>query len=53
MKDVFCEKGISTTASSHMLENFVPPYESTVTERLKQAGIVSIGKLNLDEYAMG
>ncbi len=53
VKDVFCEKGISTTASSHMLENFVPPYESTVTERLKQAGMVSIGKLNLDEYAMG
>jgi aspartyl-tRNA(Asn)/glutamyl-tRNA(Gln) amidotransferase subunit A len=52
-KDVFCEKGVPTTASSNMLANFVPPYESTVTARLKAAGAVSMGKLNMDEYAMG
>ncbi len=53
VKDVFCEKGVRTTASSKMLTNFVAPYESTVTARLKAAGAVSMGKLNLDEYAMG
>jgi aspartyl-tRNA(Asn)/glutamyl-tRNA(Gln) amidotransferase subunit A len=53
VKDVFCEKGIPTTASSNMLAGFVPPYESTVTARLKAAGMVSMGKLNMDEYAMG
>lgn len=53
VKDIFCEKGIATTASSHMLEGFVPPYESTVTDRMKQAGFVSFGKTALDEFAMG
>ena len=53
MKDIFCEKGIRTTASSRMLENFVPPYESTVTERMKDAGFMSFGKTNMDEFAMG
>ena len=53
IKDLFCEKGIRTTAGSLMLENFVPPYESTVTARMKQAGYVSFGKTNLDEFAMG
>lgn len=53
IKDIFCEKGILTTASSKMLENFVPPYESTVTENLKNAGFVSFGKTNMDEFAMG
>jgi aspartyl-tRNA(Asn)/glutamyl-tRNA(Gln) amidotransferase subunit A len=53
VKDVFCEKGITTTASSHMLEGFQPPYNATVIERLSEAGMVSMGKLNLDEYAMG
>ena len=53
VKDIFCEKWIRTTASSKMLENFVPPYESTVTERMKKAGFVSFGKTNMDEFAMG
>jgi aspartyl-tRNA(Asn)/glutamyl-tRNA(Gln) amidotransferase subunit A len=53
IKDLFCEKGIRTTAGSLMLENFVPPYESTVTARMKEAGYVSFGKTNLDEFAMG
>jgi aspartyl-tRNA(Asn)/glutamyl-tRNA(Gln) amidotransferase subunit A len=53
IKDLFCETGIRTTASSKMLENFVPPYESTVTERMKKAGFISFGKTNMDEFAMG
>lgn len=53
VKDVFCEKWIPTTASSKMLLNFVPPYDSTIISNLKKAGFNSIGKLNLDEYAMG
>lgn len=53
VKDVFCEVGVRTTAASKMLENFVPPYESTVTDRMKKAGFVAFGKTNLDEFAMG
>src|SRR4029077_4071283 len=53
VKDVFCTKGILTTAGSHILDGFHPPYESTVTERLSQAGAVMLGKTNLDEFAMG
>lgn len=53
IKDLFCEQWIRTTAASKMLENFTPPYESTVTKRLKDAGFVSFGKTNLDEFAMG
>jgi aspartyl-tRNA(Asn)/glutamyl-tRNA(Gln) amidotransferase subunit A len=53
VKDLFCTRGILTTAGSHILDGFLPPYESTVTERLWQAGAVMLGKANLDEFAMG
>ena len=53
VKDLFCTKGILTTAGSRTLDGFHPPYESTVTERLWQAGAVMLGKTNLDEFAMG
>ena len=53
IKDLFCTKNIRTTAASHILDNFVPPYESTVTQHLLDDGAVFLGKLNLDEFAMG
>jgi aspartyl-tRNA(Asn)/glutamyl-tRNA(Gln) amidotransferase subunit A len=53
VKDLYCTKGVLTTAASHILEGFCPPYESTVTEKLWQAGAVMLGKTNLDEFAMG
>jgi aspartyl-tRNA(Asn)/glutamyl-tRNA(Gln) amidotransferase subunit A len=53
IKDLFCTKGIRTTAASKMLANFIPPYESSVTDKLNAAGAVTLGKTNLDEFAMG
>ena len=53
VKDMFCTKGVLTTASSKMLSNFIPPYESTVTENLWNEGALLLGKLNNDEFAMG
>ncbi len=53
IKDLFCTKGIATTACSNILKGFVPPYESTVTSKLLEAGANFLGKLNLDEFAMG
>ena len=53
MKDLFCTEGVRTTAGSRILEPFVPPYESTVSGKLKAAGAVMLGKANLDEFAMG
>jgi aspartyl-tRNA(Asn)/glutamyl-tRNA(Gln) amidotransferase subunit A len=53
IKDLYCTKGVKTTAASHILGNFVPSYESTVTANLWRDGAVMLGKLNLDEFAMG
>ncbi len=53
VKDMFCTKGVETNAGSRILEGFVPPYESTATRKLWEAGAVLLGKLNTDEFAMG
>lgn len=53
IKDLFATKGVRTTAASRILKNFIPPYESTVTANLQKDGAISLGKLNLDEFAMG
>ncbi len=53
IKDLFCTEGVLTTAGSHILDGFLPPYESTVSRKLWEAGAVCLGKTNLDEFAMG
>ena len=53
MKDLFATKGVQTTAASHILEGFIPEYESTVSQKLWDAGAGMLGKLNMDQFAMG
>ncbi|WP_108124755.1 Asp-tRNA(Asn)/Glu-tRNA(Gln) amidotransferase subunit GatA [Saccharospirillum mangrovi] len=52
-KDIFCTQGVRTSCGSKMLDNFIAPYESTVTQKLNDAGTVMLGKANMDEFAMG
>ena len=52
-KDLFCTAGIKTSCASKMLDNFIAPYNATVVEQLREAGAISLGKTNMDEFAMG
>jgi len=52
-KDIFCTRGIKTSCGSRMLDNFISPYDATVVSKFKQAGVVTLGKTNMDEFAMG
>ncbi len=52
-KDIFCTQGVKTSCGSKMLDNFIAPYDATVVSKCKQAGLVMLGKLNMDEFAMG
>ena len=52
-KDIFCTDGIKTSCGSKMLDNFIAPYDATVVEKFKSAGMVMLGKTNMDEFAMG
>lgn len=52
-KDIFCTQGIKTSCASRMLDNFIPPYSATVVNKLAEAGVVTLGKVNMDEFAMG
>ncbi|MCW4151608.1 Asp-tRNA(Asn)/Glu-tRNA(Gln) amidotransferase subunit GatA [Halomonas sp. 18H] len=53
LKDIFCTRGVRTSCGSRMLDNFVAPYDATIVEKLSEAGTVSLGKTNMDEFAMG
>jgi aspartyl-tRNA(Asn)/glutamyl-tRNA(Gln) amidotransferase subunit A len=53
LKDLFCQEGVETTAGSRILQGYVPPYDATVVRKLREGGAVLVGKLNMDEFAMG
>src|SRR5207245_6010779 len=53
LKDLFCQEGVETTAGSRILAGYHPPYDATVVRKLREAGAVLVGKLNMDEFAMG